>query len=114
MYCTLAVCCDLGIKLLVLTDFCGHLICGNSTSIEERSVCLMNKFLLTSSELRFACKSFALKVFLFFVIEFLVCQFDDSRYACRLVERGFLPSLVVFGLMDLLVIPQLRRRIRAH
>ena len=74
----------------------------------------MNKFLLTSSELRFACKSFALKVFLFFVIEFLVCQFDDSRYACRLVERGFLPSLVVFGLMDLLVIPQLRRRIRAH
>ena len=74
----------------------------------------MRKALLTASELRFALKSFAVKVFLFFVIEFLICQFDDSRYACRLVARGFLPSLVVFALMDLLVIPRLRRRIRDH
>ena len=74
----------------------------------------MRKALLTSSELRFALKSFVLKVCLFFVIEFLICQFDDSRYACRLVARGFLPSLFVFALMDLLVIPRLRRRIRAH
>ena len=74
----------------------------------------MRKALLTASELRFALKSFAVKVFLFFVIEFLICQFDDSRYACRLVARGFLPSLVEFALMDLPVIPRLRRRIRDH
>ena len=72
----------------------------------------MRAFFLTPSELCFALKSFAVKMLLFCVIEFLICQFDDSRIACRLVERGFLPSFIVFGLMDFLVIPRLRRRIR--
>ena len=49
-------------------------------------------FFLTSSELGFDLKGFVLKVILFFVIEFLVCQPDDSRAVCRLVERGFSPS----------------------
>ena len=80
----------------------------------NESICHMGIFLLTSSELRFALKGFVLKVILFFVIEFLVCQLDDSRAACRLVERGFFPSLVLFAVMDFLVIPRLRRRIRAR
>jgi hypothetical protein len=60
---------------------------------------------LTSSELGFALKDFVLKVILFFVIEFLVC---------RLVERGFFSYLAVFAVMDFLVIPRLRRRIKAR
>ena len=72
----------------------------------------MREFFLTPSELYFALKSLAVTMLLFCVIEFLTCQFDDSRIACRLVEHGFLPSFVVFALMDFLVIPRLRRRIR--
>ena len=82
--------------------------------VVKESIYHMRIFFLTSSELRFALKGFALKVILFFVIEFLVCQLDDSRAACRLVERGLLPSLAVFAVMDLLVIPRLRRRIKAR
>jgi hypothetical protein len=72
----------------------------------------MKTYFLTTSELYFALKRFVVKMLLFCVIEFLICQFDDSRIACRLVERGFLPSFIVLGLMDFLVIPRLRRRIR--
>ena len=80
----------------------------------ERMACSLKKFYLTPTELSFALKSFLVKVLLFCVIECLICQFDSSRLACRLVGRGFLPSLVVFAFMDLLVIPQLRRRIRVR
>ena len=65
----------------------------------------MKALFLTPSGLYFALESLAVKMLLFCVIEFLICQFDDSRIACRLVERGFLPSFVVFALMDFLVIP---------
>ena len=41
-----------------------------------------------------------------------VCQCGDSHIAYRLNGRGFLPSFVIFALMDFLVIPRLRRRIR--
>ena len=82
--------------------------------VVKESSCHMRAFILTSSELRFALKSFVVKLLLFFVIEFLVCQFDHSRAACRLVERGLFPSLAVFAVMDFLVIPRLRRRIKAR
>ena len=78
----------------------------------KRDLLLHEGILLTPSELNFALKSFAVKMLLFCVIESLICQFDDSHIACRLVERGFLPSFIVFGLMDFLVMPRLRRRIR--
>ena len=55
------------------------------SGIVKESIFHMRIFFLTSSELGFALKGFALKVILFFVIEFLVCQLDDSRAACRLV-----------------------------
>ena len=71
----------------------------------------MRAFFLTPSEHYVALKSFAVKMLLFCVIEFLICQFDDSRIACRLVKHGFLPPFVVFALMDFLVIPRLHRRI---
>ena len=80
--------------------------------VSKRDLLWHKAFFLTPSELYFALKSLAVKMLLFCVIEFLICQFDDSRIACRLVERGFLPSFIVFGLMDFLVIPRLRRRIR--
>ena len=82
------------------------------SGVVKEFICHMRIFFLTSSELRFAIKGFALMVILFFVIEFLICQLDDSRAACRLVERGLFPSLAVFAVMDLLVIPRLRRRIK--
>ena len=110
----IVICCSLSNCLSLLTGWGIQLIFGYALGVAKRSACHMRKALLTSSELRFALKSFAVKICLFFVIEFLRCQFDDSRYACRLVARGFLPSLFVFALMDLLVIPRLRRRIRAH
>ena len=72
----------------------------------------MKALFLTPSGLYFALKGLAVQMLLFCVIEFLICQFDDSRIDCRLVERGFLPSFVVFALMDFLVISRLRRRIR--
>ena len=84
------------------------------SGVVKEFICHMRIFFLTSSELRFAIKGFALMVILFFVIEFLICQLDDSRAACRLVERGFFPSLVLFAVMDFLVIPWLRRRIKAR
>ena len=78
----------------------------------KRDLLLHESILLAPSKLYFSLKSFAAKMLLFCVIKFLICQFDDSRIACRYVDRGFLPSLVVFGLMDFLVIPRLHRRIR--
>ena len=40
----------------------------------------------------------------------LVCQLDPRRLVCGVVEKGFLPCLISFALMDFVVIPQLRRR----
>lgn len=68
-------------------------------------------FFLSRAELRLALQSFTIKLILFLLIEFVVCQFDRSRTVCRLVERGFVPSLVVFALMDFVVIPRVRRRL---
>ena len=84
------------------------------SGVVKESICHVRIFFLTSSELRFALKGFVLKVILFFVIEFLVCQFDDSCAACLLVERGFVPFFAVYAVLDLLVIPWLRRRIKAR
>ena len=55
------------------------------SDVVKEFICHMRIFFLTLSELRFAIKGFALMVILFFVIEFLICQLDDSSAACRLV-----------------------------
>ena len=35
---------------------------------------------------------------------------DPRRLVCGVVEKGFLPCLISFAVMDFVVIPQLRRR----
>ena len=109
-----AVSCNFVAELFLLTERLAQFSCFNAFWRCKRIYVPYENIFLTSSELGFALKGFALKVILFFVIEFLVCQLDDSRAACRLVERGLSPSLAVFAVMDLLVIPRLRRRIKAR
>jgi len=42
--------------------------------------------------------------------QLVVCVLDPRRLVCGFVEKGFLPCLISFAVMDFLVIPQLRRR----
>ena len=67
-------------------------------------------FRLSAAEKRFALTSFAVKVAIFWLAQLVVCVLDPRRLVCGFVERGFLPCLISFAVMDFLVIPQLRRR----
>ena len=67
------------------------------------------KLRLSSSEWRFALTSFAVKAALFWLLELAFCKWAPQRQICHLVAKGFLPCLITFALMDLLVIPQIRR-----
>ena len=53
--------------------------------------------------------SFATKVALFILSELVICQLDPERWACSVVSKGFIPCLITFALMDLLMIPRIRR-----
>jgi len=66
------------------------------------------KLRLSTSEWRFALRSFAAKVVLFWLSELVICQWDQERWVCNVVGKGFIPCLITFSLMDLLVIPQIR------
>ena len=68
------------------------------------------KLRLSASEWRFALTSFAAKVALFWLLELVLCQWHPERRVCNLVEKGFLPCLITYAVMDFLVIPALRRR----
>jgi hypothetical protein len=68
------------------------------------------KLRLSASEWRFALRSFTAKVVLFWLSELVICQWDQERWVCNVVRKGFIPCLITFALMDLLVIPQIRRR----
>ena len=65
---------------------------------------------LCASEWRFALTSFAVKVALFWLLELAFCKWATERQICHLVEKGFLPCLFTYAVMDFLVIPPLRRR----
>ena len=67
------------------------------------------KLRLSASEWRFALRSFAAKVVLIWLSELVICQWDLERWVCNVVGKGFIPCLITFALMDLLVIPQIRR-----
>jgi len=67
---------------------------------------------LSDSESRFATNSFGVKVALFWLFELLICNLDRERAFCAVVGKGFVPCLLSFALMDLLVIPRVRRRLR--
>ena len=68
-----------------------------------------SSFHLSASEWRFAAISFATKVAMFWLSELVICQLDQERVICDVVGRGFIPCLITFAVMDLLVIPQIRR-----
>ena len=65
----------------------------------------MKGLLLNRTEWRIAVMSFLIKIALFWLAELVICELDHGR----LVARGFWPCLFSFALMDVLVIPQLRR-----
>jgi len=67
-------------------------------------------FRLSAAGRRFALTSFAVKVAIFWIAQLGVCVLDPRRMVCGVVERGFLPCLISFAVMDFVVIPQLRRR----
>ena len=67
-------------------------------------------FRLSAAERRFALTSFAVKVAIFWAAQLVVCQLDPLRLVCGVVEKGFLPCLISFAVMDFVVIPHLRRR----
>jgi len=71
---------------------------------------LLALFRLSSAERRFALTSFAVKLTIFGMAQLVVCVLDPRRLVCGFVEKGFLPCLISFSVMDFLVIPQLRRR----
>ncbi|WP_226397692.1 MULTISPECIES: hypothetical protein [unclassified Synechococcus] len=65
---------------------------------------------LSAAEWRFALTSFTAKVAVFWLIELAFCEWDPQRRVCDLVEKGFVPCLITYAVMDFLVIPTLRRR----
>ena len=69
-----------------------------------------SKLRLSASKWRFAQTSLAVKVDLFWLLELAFCKWASERQMCHLVEKGFLPCLITYVVMDFLVIPPLRRR----
>ena len=67
---------------------------------------------LSNSEARFAARSFGVKVVLFWLFELLICNLDQERVFCGVVGKGFVPCLLSFAVMDLVLIPRVRRRLR--
>ena len=65
---------------------------------------------LSAAEWRFALTSFSIKVAIFWFAQLVGCDWDPERRVCDVVERGFLPCLITYGVMDFLVIPPLKRR----
>ena len=63
---------------------------------------------LSASEWRFALRSFTAEVVLFWLSELVICQWDQERWVCNIAAKGFIPCLITFALIDLLVIPQIR------
>lgn len=69
---------------------------------------------LTPAELRDAAIGFTIKLILFWLAQEVICEIDSGRRICGLVERGFLPCLISFALMDGLILPQLRRHLKGR
>ena len=67
---------------------------------------------LSNSEARFATRSFGVKVVLFWLFELLICNLDQARAVGDVVGKGFVPCLLSFAVMDLVLIPRVRRRLR--
>ena len=83
-----------------------------SSSIHFTYLPMVRVLGLSNSEARFATKSFGVKVVLFWLFELLICNLDQERAVCDVVGKGFVPCLLSFAVMDLIVIPRVRRRLR--
>ena len=57
-------------------------------------------------------RNFAIKIALYWLGKLWICQVDATRPICHIVERGFLPCLLTFALMDFLLLPWLRQRLQ--
>ena len=75
---------------------------------------MLGSFRLSRAELRVAGIGFTSKLILFWVAQELICEIDAGRRICGLVERGFVPCLISFALMDGLILPQLRRHLKGR
>jgi len=75
---------------------------------------MLGSFRLSRAELRVAAIGFTFKLILFWVAQELICEIDAGRRICGLVERGFVPCLISFALMDGLILPQLRRHLKGR
>jgi len=64
---------------------------------------------LTKTEKKIALYSFTVKVLIYLVAENIICHLDQQRIVCRLIGKGFMPCLFSFAIMDVLVLPQIRR-----
>ena len=67
---------------------------------------------MTRDELSQGCRMFAIKIAIYWLAKLVICQIDDSRLICSVIAKGFGPCVASFALMDFLVIPWLRARIR--
>ena len=67
-------------------------------------------FRLSAAERRFALTSFVVKLAIYWVVQLVICQLDPRRMVCGVVEKGFLPCLISFAVMDFVVIPWVKRR----
>ncbi len=67
---------------------------------------------LNAKEASFAVRSFIAKVVLFWLAELLICKLDQERVICTVVGKGFFPCLLSFAVMDVLIIPKIRRRLQ--
>ena len=84
----------------------------DSNSIHFTYLPMVRLLGLSNSEARFAARSFGVKVVLFWLFELLICNLDHERVFCDVVGKGFVPCLLSFAVMDLVLIPRLRRRLR--
>ena len=55
---------------------------------------------LSAAERRFALTSFAVKAAIFWIAQLVICVLDPRRLVCGFLEKGFLPCLISFAVMD--------------
>ena len=52
---------------------------------------------------------FAIKIAIYVLAKFVICQIDGSRLICSVIAKGFWPCVATFAFMDFLAVPQLRK-----
>lgn len=55
---------------------------------------------------------FAIKIAIYWLARLVICEIDTSRWICGVIAKGFVPCLATFAVMDFLVIPLVRTKVR--